>query len=118
MFPFCLQITLPRQAILHEEWTGNRADGNDIALLQLAMESQHVFSGLPSVFEELRPGDDFVALGWGVEASDSDDLQQVANIQFLPNQLCDSNWPDIDIQDAMMCAFGDILNGEACGGMY
>ena len=109
---------LTQDAILHEKWTGNVADGYDVGLLRLDRASTHVPAGLPTSIDTIRGGQRFVALGWGREDDgDNDDLQQAASIEFVRNDFCrlDEFWGPI-IKDSMLCAFGFDGGQSVCQG--
>lgn len=109
---------LTQNAVLHENWTGNVAEGYDVGLLRLDRVSTHVPAGLPTSIDAIRGGQRLVALGWGREDDgDNDDLQQAASIEFVRNDFCrlDEFWGDV-IKDSMLCAFGFDGGQEVCQG--
>lgn len=115
---YFLQIIVPEETLIHEEWNGNVEDGNDIALLRLGVQSKHTPVKLPPSILVMPRGAKLLALGWGSQGNQksSSILQQATNIQIVNNDVCkaDGVWGDI-IKESMTCAFG--FKGEdVCGG--
>lgn len=115
----CLQIFFTKHIIIHEDWTGNVEDGNDIALLMLEGESEHTPVRLPEARDTPIPGEALVAIGWGETENGQipQDLQQATEIRFIDNNFCDDEdvWGP-NIQSSMLCAFGFDNGQNVCKG--
>ncbi|CAD7699406.1 unnamed protein product [Ostreobium quekettii] len=115
---------LPSDTIIHEDWTGELKDGNDIALLRLKTASRHIPGGLATAIHSLLGAEQLLALGWGKQENgttgDRKQLQQATSIDYLQNKFCNSSeaWNGL-IQSTMLCAFSfngeDVCKGDSGG---
>ena len=107
---------------MHEDWTGDVADGNDIALLMLSTPSKHTPIALPLNTLTLWNGQPVAALGWGANKNKvrKDSLKIATKMSFVHNIHCNASeaWNGT-IMNTMMCAygFGHGQGQDACPGM-
>ncbi|GMH36832.1 hypothetical protein BSKO_04705 [Bryopsis sp. KO-2023] len=99
-------FVIPSEKVfVHEGWTGNGDDGNDIALLLLERESTKTPVRLPDASQQLGGGQIVAALGWG-RISDKgplpSTLQVADDLEFVKNSNCLNVWSQI--KDNMLCA--------------
>ncbi|GMH36824.1 hypothetical protein BSKO_04697 [Bryopsis sp. KO-2023] len=99
-------IVIPSvKVFVHEGWTGNGDDGNDIALLLLERESTKTPVRLPDASQQLGTSQIVAALGWG-RISDKgplpSTLQVADDLEYVENINCLNVW--FQIKDNMMCA--------------
>eukprot|EP00803_Ostreobium_quekettii_P004522 evm.model.scf_641.2 EVM.evm.TU.scf_641.2 scf_641:46928-52958(-) len=110
---------IPRETIIHEDFTGDVMQGADIALLRLAVASNHTPISLPSGNVNAGISDPLVVLGWGEGPSGDKlgDLHQGTNMQVVPNDICGGEriWGPT-IKDGMLCAFAINFDGDTCAG--
>ncbi|CAD7694970.1 unnamed protein product [Ostreobium quekettii] len=113
-----LEIYTPKETILHGNWTGDPANGNDLALLHLRNPSRHEPASLPQGVFKLTDGDALVALGWGLqkEGPHAGDLQVAEGIEVTPIGACQNEgvWGDV-VQDSMICAIS-FQSQDTCKG--
>ncbi|CAD7700221.1 unnamed protein product [Ostreobium quekettii] len=62
-----------------------------------------------------------VVLGWGRQEGNvlPKDLHQATEVSVLPNNLCNTDsdgWPELDILESMVCAFGQGNGQDTCPG--
>eukprot|EP00803_Ostreobium_quekettii_P009462 evm.model.scf_5.20 EVM.evm.TU.scf_5.20 scf_5:251734-258569(-) len=113
-----IMIYTPKETILHGNWTGDPANGNDLALLHLRNPSRHEPASLPQGVFKLTDGDALVALGWGLqkEGPHAGDLQVAEGIEVTPIGACQNEgvWGDV-VQDSMICAIS-FQSQDTCKG--
>ena len=93
-------------ARLHEYWTGEVADGYDIAMLKLDRETDLVLPGLDVYGNVYRPGQVFHAIGWGATRMRvvAKTLQIAQDLFYLNFELCKGFWGNVLENDTMICA--------------
>ena len=99
----------PKRTFLHEDWTGDAADGNDIALMMLSTPSKHTPIALPATNLTLWNGLPVAAIGWGTneDMTQQDSLHLATRVIIVGNRNC--NGPEAwngTIVDTMVCAYG------------
>ncbi|CAD7702345.1 unnamed protein product, partial [Ostreobium quekettii] len=96
---------------IHPNWTGDVADGNDLALIKLPESSEMQHVQILNMSDSLHPGTLLVAVGWGDqgrETSPYSHFQQADDMVFLEQNLCRQMWaPDVFISDTVICTVGD-----------
>lgn len=107
--------------VVHENFTGDVKDGNDIAMLKLLSASSHPPASLPPSTHITDGLEDVATVGWGLQEDGTTplDLRQKSHVRILPNRFCDSedSWGSL-ITDTMLCAFGFGAEQDTCQGAW
>ncbi|CAD7694927.1 unnamed protein product [Ostreobium quekettii] len=113
------KILLPARTFVHEGWTGNASEGNDIALLWMSKRVKRKSIALSVRFEAPKLGEAFATLEWGTGegAKPSDVLLISSDLRFVSSEDCSSqdSWGDT-ITESMACFFGGTFGQDTCPG--
>jgi len=106
-------------SIFHPSWNGSVTNGYDIALIFLNKIASNTPVTMADDSVVVKGG--VVVLGWGRQEGNvlPKDLHQATEISVLPNSLCNTDsdgWPEFDILDSQVCAFGQGSGQETCQG--
>ncbi|GMH36739.1 hypothetical protein BSKO_04612 [Bryopsis sp. KO-2023] len=90
---------------IHEGWTGNVDDGNDIALLLLETEATKTYLRLPHSTHEPGISQIVMGVGWGrisKHGSLPGVLQLADKLEYVRNSNCQNVWSQV--KESMLCA--------------
>jgi len=101
------------QQILHPDWNGNRADGNDIALLKLERPLESAFRPIPLAGEgiDVLGGPLLEMLKYSGQG-----IERVPDVGIVPNEGCDQlrrGMQLTSVTEDMTCSYAFGLNNSA-----
>ncbi|GMH36738.1 hypothetical protein BSKO_04611 [Bryopsis sp. KO-2023] len=100
-----LQVIKSVNVFIHEGWTGNAKDGNDIALLLLETEATKTYLRLPHSTHEPGISQIVMGVGWGRTSKHGSlpaVLQLADKLEYVRNSNCQNVWDQV--KESMLCA--------------
>ncbi|GMH36736.1 hypothetical protein BSKO_04609 [Bryopsis sp. KO-2023] len=103
--PASAEVIKSVDVFIHEGWTGNVDDGNDIALLLLETEATKTYLRLPHSTHEPGISQILMGVGWGRTSKHGSlpaVLQLADKLEYVRNSNCQNVWSQV--KESMLCA--------------